>query len=70
MSGFCDPSVHVVSWRYAASSLNLCDRCGDSYTTARFCDGCLRSADADLSEKRRILFPQAYDASDLLSTFA
>jgi hypothetical protein len=70
MSGFCDPNVRVVSWRYAAASLNLCDRCSESYTTARFCDGCLRHADADLNEKRGILFPQAYDASDLLSTVA
>lgn len=70
MSGFCDPSVHVVSWRMAASSLSLCDRCGESYTPARFCDGCLRHADADLNEKRGILFPQGYGASDLLSTVA
>ena len=70
MSGYCDPSVHIVSWRYAAASLNLCDRCSESYSTARYCDSCLRHADADLNEKRGILFPHGYDASDVLSSVA
>jgi hypothetical protein len=70
MSAFPEPGLNVVPWRIAAAGVNLCDRCRTSYGAARFCDGCLRQADADLAEKRGILFPQAYDAPDVLSAIA
>ena len=70
MSGYFEPSIKIVSWSTAASTLNLCDRCHASYTSARICDTCLRQADADIGEKRDILFPQAYDAADALSAIA
>ena len=69
MSGFFEPGIRIVSWS-AASTLNRCGRCQTSYTSARFCEGCLRQADADVGEKRGILFPQAYDAPDALSAIA
>ena len=50
--------------------LNLCGRCHQSYTDAHVCDACLREADADIRQKRGILFPQAYDAPDVLSAIA
>jgi len=70
MSDCHESGVHLVSWRGAASTISLCDRCNVSYSAARYCDGCLRQADADLGEKRGILFPQAYDAADSLSAIA
>ena len=70
MSGYFDPSIKIVSWSSVAPTLDRCDRCHTSYTSTRICDGCLRQADADISEKRDILFPQAYDAPDLLSAIA
>jgi hypothetical protein len=70
VSGYFEPSIKIVSWSTAASTLNLCDRCHAAYTDARFCEDCLRQADADIGEKRDILFPQAYDAADALSAIA
>lgn len=70
MSGEHESGIHLVSWRGATSTISLCDRCNVSYSEARYCDGCLRQADADLSEKRDILFPRVYDAADSLSTLA
>ena len=40
------------------------------YTPGRFCEGCLHQADANLGEKRGILFPMAHDPSDSLSSLA
>lgn len=70
MSGSYESGIKIVSWSTVASTLNLCDRCRAAYTDARFCDDCLRQADADIGEKRDILFPQAYDAPDMLSAIA
>jgi hypothetical protein len=70
MSGNFEPSVKVISWSSAAATLGRCGRCRASYTSARICDSCLRQADADIGEKRDILFPQAYDAPDVLSAIA
>ena len=70
MSGYVEPSMQIVSWSSVAATLYRCDRCHASYTSARICDTCLRQADADIGEKRDILFPQAYDATDVLSAIA
>jgi hypothetical protein len=70
MSASFESGVNIVSWRVAASMLNLCGRCHQSYTDAHVCDACLREADADIRQKRGILFPQAYDAPDVLSAIA
>ena len=70
MSGYFDPSIKIVSWSSVAATLDRCDRCHASYTSTRICDRCLRQADADIGEKRNILFPQAYDAPDVLSAIA
>ncbi len=70
MSAFHESGICLVSWRGAASTVRLCDRCKAAYAPVRFCDGCLRQANADVSEKRGILFPKAYDPSDSLSSLA
>lgn len=70
MSGFHESGICLVSWRGATSTVSLCDRCRAVYTPGRFCEGCLHQADANLGEKRGILFPMAYDPSDSLSSLA
>jgi hypothetical protein len=63
-----DPGNCIVSWRIAASTVHLCGRCGVSYSASPLCDGCLRLANADMAEKRSILFPRADGRADQLST--
>ena len=70
MSGIGDCGLHSVSWRAAASTVNVCDRCHALYASERFCDDCLREVNADPAEKRGVLFPKAYDAADVLSAIA
>ncbi len=70
MSEINESDVQITSWRIAASTVNLCNRCQALYASARFCDTCLRQADADPGEKRSILFPYVYDAADALSAIA
>ncbi len=59
-----DSTTYIVPWRTVASTVNLCDRCRAFYANARFCDECLRDANADPTKKRGILFPPAHDATD------
>jgi hypothetical protein len=70
MSEINESGVLITSWRIAASTVHLCDRCQACYAGARFCDACLREANANPGEKRGILFPYAYDAVDTLSAIA
>ncbi len=70
MGEYQDPGISIVSWRIAASTVHLCDRCRASYGESRFCDDCLQRANADVGEKRSILFPQAHGGADLLSAVA
>ena len=70
MGDYREPGISIISWRIAASTVHLCDRCNVAYGEARFCDDCLHEANADLGAKRDILFPHAHGAADLLSALA
>jgi hypothetical protein len=70
MSGYQEPGINIVSWRIAASTIHLCERCRESYSAGRYCDGCLRLANANPGEKRGILFPETQDRADMLSDAA
>jgi hypothetical protein len=70
MSGYQEPGINIVSWRIAASTIHLCERCRESYGTARYCEDCLRLANANPGEKRDILFPETQDRADMLSDAA
>lgn len=70
MGDYHDPGNSIVSWRIAASTVHLCDRCRTAYGASRLCNPCLQEANADLREKRGILFPDAHSSADLLSAVA
>ena len=70
MSEINESDVQITSWRIAASTVHLCDRCQAFYASARLCDTCLHEANANPGEKRGILLPYAYDAADALSAIA
>ncbi len=58
MTGEGATDMMLTPWAHSVSTLSLCARCRNSYTAAAFCVPCLREADADLSEKRALLFPR------------
>ena len=58
MTGEGSAGSMLTPWAHSVSTVALCGRCRVAYTDAAFCSPCLRAVDADLSEKRAILFPR------------
>ena len=58
MTGEGSTDMMLTPWAHSVSTLSLCVRCRVAYTPAAFCAPCLQEADADVSEKRALLFPR------------
>lgn len=58
MTGEGNSGSMLTPWAHSVSTLALCGRCRVAYTGSAYCSPCLREVDADLAEKRAILFPR------------